>query len=123
MGLLSDTDVAYMRDTISDMFPDVCTILSEALSSDGQGGQTSSWGTVATNVACRFDEASQYGANQLVPAGAALREAHRYTLSLPYNTTINAHDRVEIGSDTYNVVNVNVGVSWIAVMRATLELI
>lgn len=123
MGLLTDADLAYMQSTIADMFPDVCTILSEALSPDGQGGQTSTWGTVSQNVSCRFDEQSQRGINQLVPAAGALREAHRYMLSLPHDTAISAHDRVEFGSSTYNVISVNTDISWQAVTRATLELI
>lgn len=123
MSLLSDTDLTYMRDTIGDMFPSTCTILSEALAADGQGGQTSTWGTVTQNVACRLDETVQTGKNDLVPFGEGLREAHRYILSLSHASTISPHDRVEIGSDTYTVISVNVGVSWKAVTRATLELI
>jgi hypothetical protein len=120
--MLTDSDLAMMRETIAQMFPDTCNILSEALAADGQGGQTSTWGTVATNIPCRFDEQSTQS-NQLVPAGAALREAHRYTLSLPYNQSIAAHDRVEVGSNTYHVVSVNAGISWQAVTRAALELV
>jgi hypothetical protein len=123
MGGLTSADLAYMRDTVGELLPDACTILSEALSADGQGGQTSTWGTIAINVPCRFDESGQTGGNQLVPAGGALREAHRYMLSLPQNTPIGAHDRVELGGATYNVVSVDVGVSWEVVTRAVLELI
>jgi hypothetical protein len=123
LGLLTDADLAYMQSTIEDMFPAVCNILSEALASDGQGGQTSTWGTVASNVACRLDDQSARGINQLVPVAGALREAHRYILSLPHDITINTHDRVETGGNTYNVVSVNADVSWQAVTRAVLELI
>ena len=123
MPLLTAADVTYMQSVIADMLPDTCNVLSEALAADGQGGQTSTWGTVTTNVACRLDEQTQRGANQLIPFGNALRESHRYILSLPYDTTINAHDRVEVGANTYHVVSVNAGVSWQAVMRAVLELI
>lgn len=123
MAILTDADIAYMQDVIDEMLPDVCNILSEALASDGQGGQTSTWGTIASNVACRFDEASRTGTNQLVPIGGGLREAHRYVLSLPHDTTIAAHDRVEFGTNTYHVISVNVGASWLAVTRAMLELV
>ena len=123
MGVLSDSDIAMMRTTIEDMLPDVCNILSEALAADGQGGQTSTWGTASTNVACRLDEDNRTGANQLVPIAGGLRESHRYVLSLLHDATIAAHDRVEVGSNTYHVISVNEGVSWQAVTRATLELI
>jgi len=121
--LLTDADLTYMQNVIADMLPDTCNILSEALAADGQGGQTSTWGTVSTSVACRLDEASQTGGNQLIPAGNALREAHRFVLSLPYDTVIAAHDRVEHDSNTYHVISVNDHISWQAVMRAILELV
>jgi hypothetical protein len=121
--LLTDKDIAYMQDVIAVMLPDTCNILSEALASDGQGGQTSTWGTVSTGVACRLDESGQTGGNQLVPVAGALREAHRYMLSLPHDTTIGAHDRIEFAGNTYNVISVNDHISWQAVMRAVLELI
>lgn len=124
MSILNAADIAYMQDTIADMLPDVCNILSEALASDGQGGQTSTWGTASTSIACRLDEQTGTRNNQLVPAaGAGLREAHRFILSLPYDTVIGANDRVEIGSYTYHVVSVNDRISWEAVTRAVLELI
>jgi hypothetical protein len=44
-------------------------------------------------------------------------------LSLAYDVTISAHDRVEIGSDTYHVISVNNAISWQAVTRAVLEAI
>ena len=121
--LLTDSDLSYMQDTIADMFPSTCNILSEALASDGQGGQTSTWGTVSTAVSCRLDEETARNANQLVPVGTALREAHRYILSLSYDATISAHDRVEVGSSTYHVISVNDHISWQAVTRAVLEAI
>ena len=121
--LLTDADLSYMQDTIADMFPGTCNILSEALASDGQGGQTSTWGTVSTSVSCRLDESSQTGGNQLVPTAGALREAHRFVLSLPYDATISAHDRVEYDSNTYHVISVNDHISWQAVTRAVLELV
>lgn len=121
--LLTDSDLSYMQGVIADMFPSTCNILSEALSADGQGGQTSTWGTVSTAIPCRLDEEAGRNANQLVPVGTALREAHRYMLSLAYDVTISAHDRVEIGSDTYHVISVNDHISWQAVTRAVLEAI
>jgi hypothetical protein len=112
-----------MQNVIADMLPTTCNILSEALAADGQGGQTSTWGTVSANVPCRLDEQSQRGINQLTTSGGALREAHRFVLSLPYDTTIGAHDRVECGGNTYHVISVNDNISWQAVARAVLELV
>jgi hypothetical protein len=123
VAMLTDNDLKFLRDTINGMLPDVCNILSEALASDGQGGQTATWGTTLTNVGCRLDEDNRTGANQLTPIAGGLREAHRYILSLPFNTAISAHDRVEHGGNTYHVISVNNNVSWQGVTRAVLELV
>lgn len=121
-SLLTAADLAYMRDVVEDMFPDTCNILSESLTPDGQGGVTSTWGTVAGTVACRLDNETSRSGSVMVAAGA-LRQVHQYILSLPYNTSISTGNRVEISSTLYAVVAVNVNVSWKVVARATLEII
>lgn len=122
MGLLTLNDVAIMRDVIEEMLPDVCNILSESLASDGQGGATSTYGTIAARVPCRLD-ASNLQSNTLAVVAGAQREKHAYQLSVPYDTDISVGNHVEIGSEVYNVLSVNAGASWMAVGRATLEII
>jgi hypothetical protein len=122
MGLLSDADLAMMRDVIAQTLPDTCNVLSESLTPDGQGGVTSTWGTVAANVPCRLDSIV-LRSNMLMPVAGAQRQAHQFELTTPYDTTISTGNRVEVGSSTYTVVSVNVNVSWKASGRAVLELI
>jgi hypothetical protein len=122
MPLIVDSDLAYMRAMVLEMLPDKCNILSETITPDGQGGVSSTWGTASTNIACRLDDKA-LGTNQLVAIAIGLKAAHQYQLSLPYDATISAGNRVEISGATYTVINVNANQSWLAVTRAALELI
>ena len=121
MSLLTDADLTFMRDTIEEMFPDTCSILSETLLSDGQGGVSSSWGTVSSKVPCRLDD-KPAALNQLPFVAGGEKEAHQYQLSLASSATITAGDMVELNSLTYHVVSVNINQSWRAVSRAVVEL-
>ncbi len=122
MPLLTDSDLDYMRAIVKETLPDKCNILAETLAADGQGGATSSWGTVSTSIACRLDSITQR-AEMMQVAGGGQKAAHQFMLSLPYDTAISAGNRVEMGSTTYTVVSVNANQSWMAVGRATLEVI
>lgn len=121
MSLLSTADLTMMRGIIDDLLPDTCNILSESLTSDGQGGVTSTWGVTASAVACRLDSATKQNQGLTVIADG-VRPEHEYYLSLPHDTEIVPGDRVEIGAYTFTVTTVNEGVSWVAVKRATLKI-
>jgi hypothetical protein len=113
--MLSDKDLADMRNTIEDnLLPDTCYILTATSTSDGAGGFTDSWGTVT--VSCRLD--TQHGRYTDLDGG--LQTYKKLVLSLPYDTTISEANRVQYGSNTYQVVSVNEG-SWLAVKRAEVE--
>jgi len=122
MSLLVDADLALMRAIIAETLPDICNILSESITPDGQGGVTSTWGTVTTNAPCRFDDITAR-VTELVVAGGGQKAAHRYQLTLLYDETINAGNRVELGGATYTVVGVNASQSWKVDARAVLEVI
>ncbi len=121
MTMISTSDLAMMRDIIDETLPDTCNILGESLTSDGQGGVTSTWGVTAGTIACRLDSVAK--SNQgLTLVGESVRPEREYTLSLPYNTAIAPGDRVEIGAYTFTTTSVNEGISWEAVKRATLKI-
>lgn len=117
-SVLSSSDLAYMRSAIAELLPDTCNILSATEVADGYGGVTQTWGTTSASVACRADIKS--GMESL--NGASLRPYRQLVFSMPYNTTINASNRIEYGSDVYTVQSVNTEQSWIAVKRVQAEL-
>lgn len=120
MSLLSTADLEMMRGFIAETLPDTCNILSESLTSDGQGGVTSTWGVTAGTVACRLDSATKQNQGLTIIADG-VRHEQEYYLSLPHDTVITPGDRVEIGTYTFTTTAVNEGVSWVAVKRATLK--
>lgn len=117
--MLTSSELTYMRDAIEQLLPDTCTIQSVTTTPDGFGGVTETLTTTASNVACRLDMTS--GREPAI--GGAVQQFTSYMLSLPYNTTIAATDRVVINSVSYAVTSINEGISWQAVKRVTLEVI
>ena len=78
-----------MRAVVADMLPDTCNILSESITPDGQGGVTSSWGTVSSTVACRLDDTSRATSQMIVPAGGGLKAA----ASIPVKSAVKRNDQ------------------------------
>lgn len=106
-------------DLEAELLPDTCTILSVTYASDGQGGQTATWGTAAASVACRLDALRGYEGQ----AGAAVQPFHAWVFTLPADTTITTANRIVHSGATYNVTAVDGGKSWEACVRAFVEAI
>lgn len=117
MTALSNRDLTSMRQTVAELMPDRCHLLTKTSVSNGQGGQTTTWGTASANVPCRLD--MMHGMETLT--GGALQQYTGYVLSLPYDTTITQSQRVLLNDITYAVKSVNTNQSWVAVKRVELE--
>lgn len=118
--MLTNSELAYMREAIGQLMPDTCNLLTATNTADGSGGITTTWGTASASVVCRMDYKT--GAQQSEQLTAfSVRPYSGFMLSVPYNTTINTEYRVEHGGFTYNVKAVNTDQSWIAVKRVVLE--
>lgn len=117
--MLTSGDLTAMRDALEDLMPDAANILSATQTSDGQGGWSTTWGTVTAGVKCRLDRSGQQPSESV--RSAALLPFSQWILTLPHDTTITEQNRVEVGSLTFNVVSVDAGKSWTASVRATLE--
>ena len=99
--------------------PDTCSILSVTRTPDGQGGFTETWAATQTNVPCRLD--GKLGGERNLVIGEGVREYHRWTLTVPYDTTITPSNRIEHNSQTYRITNVRDHTSWEIHRRAELE--
>ena len=107
-----------MRNAIGELLPDTCTILSPTLTSDAQGGYTSTMGTVATYVSCRLDTVSNRDYSGAEMAG----EFTKLILTLPHDTTILNTYQIVHNSITYNIVGrYNKSDSWLAAIRLEIE--
>jgi len=96
--------------------PDTVNILTGTLTADGAGGQTMTWGTTGTSIACRMDFT---GGIEVLAAGA-LSPYSTWKLTLPNSATITTSNRVEHSGHTYNVITVDEDKSWAACKRCEL---
>jgi head-tail adaptor len=116
--MLSASDLSYMRSAINELFPDTASILNLAWSSDGEGSQVETWGTISS-CACRVD----YGSGREAMTGGALMPYQKAVISMPYGTVVTPANRVKVDDDIFSVQAVNQAQSWRGVTRVTAELI
>jgi uncharacterized protein involved in copper resistance len=114
---LTDADLTQMRADVADLLIDTCNILSVTNTNDGMGGVTQAWGTATASVSCRLDNERKWEQVD----GAAIQTYSGWVLSLPWNTTISAANRVEHGGNTYAVLGEDTGKSWPIVKRVRVE--
>lgn len=115
--MLTATDLAFMRGQQADALPDTCTISRKTLASDGAGGHTETWATVASGVACRvaMDQSAMGLTPESVLADRVVHEG-RFVVTLPIGTDVTPKDRIVVGSRTFEVTGTASG-SWQTAMR------
>ena len=117
VSLLNSMDLAYIRNTSLGLLPDKVTIQRKSLAGDGQGGYVEGWNNVYQNIAARLGYKS--GGEQVVEGR---REANLvYTLTVAYDQSIEATDRVFHNSETYEVQAVDSGKSYATTKRCQLR--
>ena len=101
--MLSTSDLAAMRTTLEVSLPESVGIGRRSQASDGAGGYTDTWSTVAS-VAGRVSPGG------LTPQERAIAErlvgVQTWTITLPALTDVRAADRLIVGSRTLEVVGV-----------------
>ncbi len=117
--MLTAADLSYMRSSINELFPDTCNILSGGWSSDGEGGQVETWGTLTPSVGCRVD----YKVGKESNTGASLVPYQQAVISFAYDVTVSPANRIQVGSNLFSVQAGNGGQSWKCVSRVSCELI
>lgn len=116
----SQKEIDQIRTEIQEVaLPDTCDILTATIASDGQGGQTETWAATLTEVPCRLDGILSGERNIVI--GDAMREFHRWTLTVPYNIAITPSNRIQHNGQTYRILTVRDHTSWEIHRRAELE--
>lgn len=104
MTMLTSAELTAARADVLETLPDTCNILRPSTSTDSHyfADETANAGTVGTAVACRLDPYTNRTDNQGMVAG---REANRayFMLTLPYDATIDDGDRVVVGADMLQI--------------------
>jgi len=108
MNALTADEIEAMREAQEDALPDSGTLARATLASDGTGGHTQTWATVATAVACRLGK----------PDRKALEIANRLGIDVTVTVTMvaetDAHvgDHFTVDSVTYTLTHVAEPESW-----------
>ena len=77
--MLSNSELAYMREAIDDLLPDTCNILSVTETNNGMGGVVQTWGTATAGVICRVDVTNLRSGEQVT--GGSLKPFQQTILS------------------------------------------
>jgi len=119
--MLETNELANIRADIEDTFDNTCTILRPTISFTASRAVTTTWGTVATNVACTLRKSQGQIAGTRAIAGDKIIEQATYYLSLPYDQDIKVSDRVVINNTTYDVRTINADDATRGCLRAVID--
>lgn len=115
--MLNAGDLSWMRNDVGALMPDSAILFQPSYTPDGAGGGSVAFTNMGT-VAARIDPLPRKEKIELL--AAAPRLVVEYLLTLPWNTTIDAHWRaiLEGNGNTYEVVGMAVEHSWRVSVRA-----
>ena len=118
---LTTSELAQMRDDLSGLLPDTCSILELTQTSDGAGGWTDAWGTVAggSAIPCRVDYRTGREAN----SAGAITPFQSAIITFGYAVICAPANRVQVGIYTYSVQAGNAGMSWKPCTQVEAQLI
>ncbi len=100
---ISPAELDCARDGTTDSFPEVVAIKAATRTSDGAGGYTTAWTTVAT-VAGMLTIAGAQATEPVV--GDRQSASRRYALRVPHDTTVTTKHRAVFSGRTFEIVGV-----------------
>mgnify|MGYP003133108740 CR=1 FL=1 len=115
--LLQGLDLDYMRTEAVRAMPDTVDIQRQSKELDGQGGFIVSWSEAYQNIPARL---TSRGGSESTDTGR-LDTQLSFTLTLAYDQSIEADDRVLHSSGTYEVQSVDTGKSWTLSKRCQMR--
>lgn len=111
-------DLARSR-VISDLLPDVCSIMNRSRVNDGTGHynitEVARLYNSSENVPCRIDPTKQYRDQDVADQELTVTD---YYFSLPYDVTIEVDDIIVYHTNRYQIKKLSDDHSWKAVKRA-----
>ena len=106
--LLQTSDLTYLRDEILVALPDTVTIQRKAMTADGQGGFSESWGDAYQSVSARL--ATPSGSERI--AQERIDTLITTTITLPFSQNVLLNDRIIHPDGSFEVVSINENQSW-----------
>ena len=98
--MLSAADLSFMQGVLGQTQTTACSILRKSSVSDGMGGQTDTWTTLASTT-CRVAPDKSLDLEAAVQG--RLQAESRWIIAFPAGTDVTAADRVTTLGSTYEV--------------------
>ena len=103
MRAISANETTRKRSAVAPKRASTCTLKRPTLASDSAGGSTTSWSTIGT-YSCRVAPGTPYNFPMEVLAASQIKATSVWTIGMPYSTTVQTEDIIEIGSDHFEVI-------------------
>lgn len=116
-SLISQTDIDHIRTEAESVLPDLCTIQTGTLASDGQGGNPITFADTYTDVLCRLMPFTQRQV-EIEQRKGQLQSDRPFWLTIKRSQPIAISDRVKKDAITYEVTYIDDGKSYQATKRA-----
>lgn len=118
--MLTADQLASMKLTQVAAMPGTCSILALTENSDGMGGRTESWSTVASGVPCRLSPMQAMGTDVEAVVMERFQGRSLWQLTVPVTQAISHNNRVTVAGTVYEVVQVRDGGQWETARRVIL---
>ncbi len=112
--LLDDADLALFRAVAEQALPDIATIERRTETSDGGGGTTTSWATLAVDVPCRL---SPVAGGEIGLIGSRISDEATSVVTMAADRDVVESDRLVIAGATYDVTLVRRRGNWAITLR------
>jgi hypothetical protein len=100
---ISATELASLRAELNSTFPDLATVLRKTVSSNGRGGQTTSYVAQTPQIACIVTIGTTTDRNPKKVEHSQQVAVTTWTVKLPFGSSVAISDRLLIGSTTYEI--------------------
>lgn len=114
------TDLAFMRATQSEALPGTAIIQGTVNLSDGQGGYYETWQNVGT-VPARLYPRNNRSYQESASGGAQLISMTTWWVTMPWDTVVDARNRVSMAGRTWEIVSVNNDEDWRTAIRCEVS--
>lgn len=114
--MLTTAEITAIRNTETLALPDTCTVSRKTLASDGRGGHSATWASVATNVACRLGRSGSKSGVETIDADA-LQQQTPWVVTFKHDQDVRNTDRIVIGARTFEVISVEPHGAWTMALR------
>lgn len=114
--MLTAAELLAMQDVEESVMSSTAVIERYTLTPDGMGGRTEAWAAVGT-VSCDLWPVNQRGDRESVRNAAQPMSKADWYITVPFNTTITAKDRIVISGRSFEVTFVPNKQSWSTALR------